>query len=89
MEGQQQSLAAVAGARRVVLTESALWTAHRTGLLAWLLERYQVVVPRAMLEELQSGLDELNKRVETGFGLCRMAALAWRCGNGSRETVYW
>ena len=102
VEGQQQSLAAVAGARRVVLTESALWTAHRTGLLAWLLERYQVVVPRAMLEELQSGLDEMNKRVETGFRVVSdggpgLEVREWEPGdcvlvserNGLRERVRW
>ena len=67
VEGQQQSLAAVAEAERVVLTESALWTAHRMGLLERLLERFEVVVPRAMLEELQNRLDELNKRVAVGY----------------------
>lgn len=67
IEGQQQSLAAVAEAERVVLTESALWTAHRIGLLDRLVERFEFVVPRAMLEELQNRLDELNKRVEEGY----------------------
>ena len=66
-EGQQKSLAAVAEAERVVLTESALWTAQRMGLLARVAERFEVLVPRAMLEELQNRLDELNKRVEEGF----------------------
>lgn len=66
VEGQQQSLAAVAAAKRVVLTESALWTAHRIGLLDRLAKRFELVVPRAVLEELQNRLDELDKRVQVG-----------------------
>ena len=69
VEGQQQSLAAVAEAGRVVLTESALWTAHSMGLLERLAARYEVIVSRAMLEELQGQLDELNRRVEVGLRL--------------------
>ena len=102
VEGQQQSLAAVAEARRVVLTESALWTAERMGLLGRLLERYEVMVPRAMLEELQSQLDELDRRVEVGFRVLSdggpgLEMREWEPGdpvlvserNGFRERVRW
>ena len=102
VEGQQQSLTAVAEASRVVLTESALWTAYRIGLLGRLLERYEVVVPRAMLEELQGRLEELEKRVEVGFRVVSdggpgLDVREWEPGNpelvrerdGLRERVRW
>ena len=102
VEGQQQSLTAVAEASRVVLTESALWTAYRIGLLGRLLERYEVVVPRAMLEELQGRLEELEKRVEVGFRVVSdggpgLEVREWEPGNpelvrerdGLRERVRW
>ena len=67
IDGQQRSLAAVAGATRVVITETSLWTAHQRGLLGMLAKRFEVVVPRALLDDMYATLDELERQTREGY----------------------
>ena len=64
--GWQHSLTAVAKAERVVVTETALWTAQRQQLLDDLKDRFEIVVPQALLDSVRDRLDELEKGVQEG-----------------------
>ena len=67
IDGQQSSLAAVAGATRVAIAETALWTAHERGLLGMLAKHFEVVVPRALLDHMYAALDELERQAREGY----------------------
>ncbi|MDE2812035.1 MAG: hypothetical protein OXM01_03370, partial [Gemmatimonadota bacterium] len=66
-QGEQWSLAAMAGAKRVVLSETALWTAYRLELLDVLGGLYDVVIPQAVADDVAARLDQLERQVREGL----------------------
>ena len=66
-EGEQWSTAAVAGAGRVVLSETALWTAYRLKLLDVVGSLYEVVIPQAVADDVAARFDQLERHVRDGL----------------------
>lgn len=81
-EGWQQSLAALNVADRIVITESAIFTAHSLDLLSLVAERWKLLAPNSLHRSYLTRRDECAANLKTGH------RMVYAGGPGLRVTEF-